>query len=210
MKNNSLGNLRKISDNYRATVDSLSGAYTLECQNDLRFSDEIKAKRLSERNARFNAEIDLAAKKATEKAASEISVLREALKSYITSSSDPDTLSTLQSLIAGGVELSNAEIDTFANGAGYAILRLLEKPSHGKIQAPDVGILEGDLKDLERHFKNISAYRGELTSIGTGGYLGQQSTAMGNVIMQVQMERLPQKMEEISNRWSFLEDAPQI
>lgn len=196
-------NLKKISGNYRATVDSLAEDYDLDGRKDYLYSDEVKAQRLQERNAAFNSRIDAAAAKAKEDAAPEIAKLREALKRYITTSADPTTLATLQSLIAGGVELSGAEIAAFADGAGYAVLRLLEKPSGGHIQAPKLESMEADLKGLETHFKDISAYRGGLASIGAGGYWGQ-SSAVGSTIMKGQFDSFIEKVDEVAGRWACL------
>lgn len=145
--------LKKINSNYRDAVDSLSEDYDLDGRRDYQFSDEIKAQRLQERNSRFNSEIDAAAKKAVDAAAPEFVKLRERLRTYIATSADPATLSTLQALISGGVELTDAEITAFADGAGYAVLRLLEGPSKGHVQAPKLDKLEVGLKELEAHFR---------------------------------------------------------
>lgn len=145
--------LKKINDNYKAAIDALSVEYEADAARDARYSDELIAQRVAERNARFNAEIDAAAKKAVDAAAPEFVKLRERLRTYIATSADPATLSTLQALISGGVELTDAEITAFADGAGYAVLRLLEGPSKGHVQAPKLDKLEVGLKELEAHFR---------------------------------------------------------
>lgn len=173
--------LKKINDEYRADVDSLSEDYDLDGRRDYLYSDEVKAQRVAERNARFNGEIDKAAQKAVEAAAPEFVKLREKLRTYITTSGDPATLSTLRALIAGGVELTDAEIAAFADGAGYAVLRLLEGPSKGHVQAPKLDKLEAGLKELESHFRNLRAYRGGMVGASTETFWGMSAT-VGSVI----------------------------
>lgn len=193
--------LKKINNDYRAAVDDLSEDYDLDGRRDYQFSDEIKAQRLQERNSRFNSEIDAAAKKAVEAAGPEFVKLRERLRTYITTSADPATLSTLQALISGGVQLSEAEIAAFADGAGYAVLRLLEGPSKGHVQAPKLDKLEADLKELESHFRNLRAYRGGMAGASTETAWGQSAT-VGSAIQQGMIDRFPAKVDEIAGRWA--------
>lgn len=197
-------NLKKISSDYKTTVDAMSHEYKADAERDSVYSDELIAQRVADRNARFNAEIDQAAQKAVTAAAPEIAKLREALRKYITTSSDPATLTTLQSLIAGGVELSNAEIAAFADGAGYAVLRLLEKPSKGHIQAPKLEAMETDLKELEVHFHNLSAYRGGMAAASSARPWGQ-SPAVGNVIAEGQINGFADKVDGIAGRFGNVE-----
>lgn len=193
--------LMKLSDDYKADVDSLSEDYDLDGRRDYQFSDEIKAQRVAERNARFNSEIDAAAKKAVDAAAPEFAKLREKLRAYITTSADPATLATLQSLIAGGVELNDAEVAAFADGAGYAVLRLLEGPSKGKVQAPKLDALEAGLKELEAHFRNLRAYRGGMDGACAETFWGQ-SAAVGSVIQQGMIDRFHTKVDEAAAQWT--------
>lgn len=193
--------LKKINNDYRAAVDDLSEDYDLDGRRDYQFSDEIKAQRLQERNSRFNSEIDAAAKKAVEAAAPEFAKLREKLRTYITTSADPATLSTLQALIAGGVQLSEAEIAALADGAGYAVLRLLEGPSKGHVQAPNLDKLEADLKELESHFRNLRAYRGGMAGASTETFWGR-SASVGSVIQQGMIDKFSGKVDEIAGRWA--------
>lgn len=194
-------NLKKLSNDYKAAVDSLSEDYDLDGRRDYLYSDEIKAQRVAERNARFNAEIDAAAKKAVDAATPEFAKLREKLRVYITTSADPATLATLQSLIAGGVELNDAEVAAFADGAGYAVLRLLEGPSKGKVQAPKLDALEAGLKELEAHFRNLRAYRGGMAGASTETFWGQ-SAAVGSVIQQGMIDRFHEKVNGIAAQWT--------
>lgn len=193
--------LMKLSDDYKADVDSLSEDYDLDGRRDYQFSDEIKAQRVAERNARFNSEIDAAAKKAVDAAAPEFAKLREKLRAYITSNADPATLSTLQALIAGGVQLNDSEIAAFADGAGYAVLRLLEGPSKGRVRAPELDKLEAGLKELEAHFRNLRAYRGGMAGASTETFWGQ-SAAVGSVIQQGMIDRFHAKVDEAATQWT--------
>lgn len=193
--------LKKINDDYKSAVDSLSEDYDLDGRRDYQFSDEIKAQRVAERNARFNGEIDKAAQKAVEAAAPEFAKLREKLRTYITTSADPATLSTIQVLIAGGVELTDAEIAAFADRAGYAVLRLLEGPSKGRVQAPKLDKLEAELKELEAHFRNLRAYRGGVASASAERFWGQ-SAAVGNVIQQGMIDKFHEKVDGIAAQWT--------
>lgn len=197
------GNLKKINDDYKSAVDSLSEDYDLDGRRDYQFSDEIKAQRLQERNARFNAEIDKAAREAADKAAPEFVKLREKLRTYITTGADPVTLSTIQVLIAGGVELTDAEIAAFADGAGYAVLRLLEGPSKGHVQAPKLDKLEAELKELEAHFRNLRAYRGGMAGASTETFWGMSAT-VGSVIQQGMIDKFHEKVDEIANGWELV------
>lgn len=193
--------LKKINDGYKTSIDALSVEFETDAARDARYSDEIKAQRVAERNARFNSEIDAAAKKAVDAAAPEFAKLRAKLRTYITTSADPATLATLQSLIAGGVELSSAEIAAFADGAGYAVLRLLEGPSKGKVQAPKLDALEAGLKELEAHFRNLRAYRGGMAGASTETFWGQ-SAAVGSVIQQGMIDKFHEKVDGIAAQWT--------
>lgn len=193
--------LKRISTNYKTAVDALSVEYETDAARDSRYSDEIKAQRVAERNDRFNAEIDAAARKAVEAAAPEFVKLRERLRTYITTSADPATLSTLQTLISGGVELTDAEIAAFADGAGYVVLRLLEGPSKGRVQAPKLDAMEQDLKSLEAHFRNVRAYRGGMAGASTETFWGRSAT-VGSAIQQGMIDKFPEKVDEIAGRWA--------
>lgn len=197
--------LKRISNNYKTAIDALSVEYETDAARDSRYSDELIAQRVAERNARFNAEIDAAAKKAVEAAAPEFDTLRKKLRTYITTSADPATLSTLQALIAGGAELSDAEIMAFADGAGYAVLRLLEGPSKGRVQAPKLDKMEADLKELEAHFRNLRAYRGGMAGASTETAWGQSAT-VGSVIQQGMIDKFPAKVDEIAGRWACVSE----
>ena len=193
--------LKKINDNYKTAIDALSVEYETDADRDSRYSDELIAQRVAERNARFNAEIDKAAQKAVDAAAPEIAKLRKVLKEYITTSGDPATLSTIQALIAGGVELTDAEIAAFADGAGYAVLRLLEGPSKGHVQAPKLDKLEAELKELEAHFRNLRAYRGGMAGASTETFWGR-SASVGSVIQQGMNDKFHEKVDEIAAQWA--------
>lgn len=193
--------LKKINDNYKTAIDALSVEYETDADRDSRYSDELIAQRVAERNARFNAEIDKAAQKAVDAAAPEIAKLRKVLKEYITTSGDPATLSTIQALIAGGVELTDAEIAAFADGAGYAVLRLLEGPSKGHVQAPKLDKLEAELKELEAHFRNLRAYRGGMAGASTETFWGR-SASVGSVIQQGMIDKFHEKVDEIAAQWA--------
>lgn len=193
--------LKKINDGYKTAIDALSVEFETDAARDARYSDEIKAQRVAERNDRFNGEIDAAAKKAVDAAAPEFAKLREKLRAYITSNADPATLSTLQALIAGGVQLNDSEIAAFADGAGYAVLRLLEGPSKGKVQAPKLDALEAGLKELEAHFRNLRAYRGGAAGASAETFWGQ-SAAVGSVIQQGMIDRFHEKVDGIAAQWT--------
>lgn len=130
--------------------------------------------------------------------------LREALRAYITTGSDPVTLSTLQALISGGVELTDAEVTAFADGAGYTVLRLLEGPSKGRVQAPKLDKLEAGLKELEAHFRNLRAYRGGMAAASTERFWGQSAT-VGSVIQQGMIDKFHEKVDGIAAQWSSID-----
>lgn len=192
--------LKKINDTYRAAIDALSVEFETDAARDARYSDEIKAQRVAERNARFNAEIDAAAKKAVETTAPEFTKLREKLRTYITASADPATLATLQALIAGGVQLTDAEIAAFADGAGYTVLRLLEGPSKGHVQAPKLDKLEAELKELEAHFRNLRAYRGGMAAASAESAWGMSAT-VGSAIQAGVIDKFSGKVDGIAAQW---------
>ena len=196
--------LLKISNIYREKVDDLSRDYDLDARRDYMFSDTIKAEKVSERNDKFNRLIDQAAEEAAGKAEPEIAKLRECLKQYITGSSDPTTLSTLQSLIAAGVQLNNTEINAFAQVGGYGVLKMLERPSGGHIQAPRVEGLEKDVDELTAYFRSIRAYRGEMADATSETFWGM-SAPVGSTIQQGMIEGFGAKLDELAGRWAVLE-----
>lgn len=196
--------LKKINDAYKTAIDALSVEYETDSARDSRYSDELIAQRVTERNSRFNAQIDQEAQKAINAAAPEFVKLREALRAYITTGSDPVTLSTLQALISGGVQLTDAEIAAFADGAGYAVLRLLEGPSKGHVQAPKLDKLEAGLKELESHFRNLRAYRGGMAAASAEGAWGMSAT-VGSVIQQGMIDKFHEKVDGIAAQWSSID-----
>jgi len=195
--------LKEIASDYRTAVDELAEEYELDGRQDYLYNDEIKAQRVQERNADFNERIARVAAKAQEAATPEIAKLRGAIQAYITTSTDPATVQTLQALLSAGVELSSAEIEAFAQKGGYGVLRLLEKPSMGHIVAPSPERYERELKDLERNFRDIGFYRGKLAAIGPGGYFGQGST-VSSVVMQGMIDKLPAKLDAMAERWACI------
>jgi len=195
--------LKKISSNYRAAVDELAPAYTKDAAPDASYNDEIRAERARARNNDYNARIDALARKAQEAAAPEIAELRRAIQAYTTSSTDPATLATLQGLISAGVELSDAEIKAFAQKGGYAVLKLLERPSKGHVKAPDPMRFEQELRDLEIHFKDISTYRGGLAKISPDKPWGLVPVT-GNVIMAGRLDKFPAKLDAMAERWACI------
>ena len=201
---NAFDKLKKISSDYKIAVDALTPDYQHDGARDHLWSEEVQARMKTDRNAAYNAEIDKLAQKAQEQAAPVIAELRETVQRYITSSTDPATLTTLQGLIAAGADLSEAEIKAFAEKGGYYVLRLLEKPSRGHITAPSLEKFEAEVADLERHFRDLWAYRGGLASIGSGGYFGQASTT-SSVIMKGMIDGLPGKLDAMAERWAVLE-----
>ena len=142
---NAFDKLKKISSDYKNAVDALTPDYQSDGARDHLWSEAEQARRKTERNAAYNAEIDKLARKAQEQAAPVIAELREAVQRYITSSTDPATLTTLQGLIAAGVALTDAEINAFAQKGGYGVLRLLERPSRGHVKAPVPEVYEKEL-----------------------------------------------------------------
>ena len=196
--------LLKISNDYREKVDDLAQDWDLDGRRDYLYADEIKAQRVQERNSKFNKLIDEAAQEAAEKAEPEIAKLRECLKQYITGSSDLATLSTLQSLIAAGVQLNNTEINAFAQAGGYGVLKMLERPSGGHIQAPRVEGLKKDVDELTAYFRSIRAYRGEMADATSETFWGM-SAPVGSTIQQGMIAGFGAKLDEIQRRWNALE-----
>ncbi len=196
--------LKRISNDYRATVDGLGEDYELAGRQDYLYNDTLKGQRVQQRNADFNERIAQAAARAQTAAGLEIGKLRAALQTYITNSTDPATVQTLQALLAAGVELSDIEIAAFAEKGGYAILKLLEKPSRGHIVAPAPERYKLEMDNLERHFKDLWAYRGSMADFGPGGYAGR-SSAVGSVIMQGKLDKFPAEVDAMAQRWAALE-----
>lgn len=196
--------LLKISNNYKETVDDLAQDCDLDGRRDYLYADEIKAQRVQERNSKFNKLVDRAAEEAAERAMPEIGKLRERLKQYVTSSSNPAAMQTLQALLAGGVELSSAELAAFAEGADYATLRLLEKPSGGHIQAPSLADMEKDVKELAAHFRSLRAYRGAIAGASTEIFWGMPAP-VGSKIQEGMLTHFPEKLDAMQQRWAILE-----
>lgn len=199
--NDVFGKLKKISDNYKETVDDISENYDLDGRKDYLYSDEVKAERQQKRNTRFHAEVDEVAQKAVRDAAPLIAKLRTAMRKYIVTSADPTTLATLQSLISGGIELADLEIEAFAAEGGYAVLRMLENHS-SRIQAPKPDALEADAKELESYFRNLTVYRGgSLAETSTARPWGQ-SPVLGSAIEEGRINGFGAKLEEMATRWA--------
>lgn len=196
-------NLNRISNNYKAVIDALSAEFSAESERDSRYSDELIAERRAERTGRFNAEIEKAAEKAREDAAPIIEKLRTALKEYVAFGGDPSTIAALQSLIVGGVELSEGEVEAFAANASYPAQLLLEKVSGGHFTARKMADFEADLQELSAHFRNLRAYRGEMSSISKEGFWGSSAT-VGSFIEQKQIDGFAAKLDEISARWDMI------
>lgn len=197
-------NLKRIASSYKEDVDALAVSYRAEVDRDANFRDDIRESRAADRNARFNAEISSKAAAAKEKAATEIAGLREKLHKYITAPGDPAVLQTLQALLSSGVELTKEEIKVFSASGNYAVLRMLEKPSRGTVRPVRVEAYEVALGELTELFNNLSAYRGELASIGPGGYIVKYST-VGNSIMESRVRNFPAKADELAEMWGKLE-----
>lgn len=201
---NAFDKLKKISSDYKNAVDALAPDYQSDGARDHLWSEAEQARRKTERNAAYNAEIDKLARKAQEQAAPVIAELREAVQRYITSSTDPATLTTLQGLIAAGVALTDAEINAFAQKGGYGVLRLLERPSRGHVKAPVPEVYEKELQELERYFRDIKSYRGGLAAISTDRPWGQYP-AVGNVIAEGKINGFAGKVDGFAERWAVLE-----
>ena len=201
-----LETLKKISNEYMEGVDKLGPVYEYQTRHaaDHLYNDKERERRVAERNADFNGQIDALAQEAREKAAPVIAQLRRAMKEYMTSSTDLAALTALQGLITAGVALTDAEITAFAEKGGYGVLRLLEKPSRGHIKAPSAEAFERAMDDLERHFRDIGCYRSDLAAISTERPWGQGPT-VGNVIMKGMIADFPQKLDELAERWALLE-----
>lgn len=196
--------LKRINNNYKTTIDALSVEHETDAARDARYSDELIAQRVAERNARFNAEIDKAAQEAVDKAAPEFAKLRAKLRAYITDTADLATVQTLSALISAGVALSEGEMEAYAQKGGYNALRLLEKPSGGRIQAPKLDAMEQDLKSLEAHFRNLRAYRGGMAGANTERFWGQSAT-VGSVIQQGMIDKFHEKVDGIAAQWSSID-----
>lgn len=197
--------LERISNDYRNAVGELSVKYEKESRFDVQYNDEIRAKRHKDRAAVYDAEIVKLAEKAVTEAEPEIAKLRTALQTYITTSADPAVLQTLQTLLAAGTTLTSAEIAAFEAKGGYAVLRLLEEPSHGHVQAPRLDALERDLTDLQGYFGRLSAYRAGMGDTNPNMPFGQ-SGGVGSTIMQGQVEKFSAKLAEMSSRWAVMGD----
>ena len=203
---NELAELKKISVEYKDAVDELSSAYEYQVRyaEDHLYNDAERERRVAARNADFNGKICALAQKAQADAAQVISQLREEFQEYITTSTNPATIQTVSALLSAGVELSNMEITAFAENGGYGVLRLLEKPSKGHIKAPDPATFEREVSNLERHFRDISSYRGALAAISTERPWGQ-GPSTGNAIMKEALKHFPEKLDEMAQHWAFLE-----
>lgn len=196
--------LKKIYADYKTAVDALAPAYVKDAAPDASYNDTIQAERAQARNEKFNAEIDRLAAKAEADATTEIEKLRAAVHSYIVNSTDPATVQTLQALLSAGVELSSAEIDSFAQKGGYAVLRMLERHSGGHVQAPSLEQFNQDVKDVILHVQGLKYYRGELAAIGTGGLFGQ-SAEMSNIVVGGWFNTFPAELDKMAERWAVLE-----
>lgn len=196
--------LKKISDSYKKTATDIAENYDLDGRKDYLYSDEVKGQREAERNIRFNAEIDKAAEKALSEAMAEIDKLRGAVREYVVSSDDAAALAALQALVSSGVELSDSELAAFSQKGGFATWKLLEKSSGGKVRAPRLERLEEDLGELTSFFKNVVFFRGGLGGINVARPWGQSGT-FGDVVMRGQLDKFPEKLSQMQERWEKIE-----
>lgn len=201
--------LKKISDNYKESTDDMAENCVLDSYKDFRYSDAVKTEREQKRNTQFHAAVDEAVQKAVKDAEPLIGKLRTALKRYVVTSSDQAALETLRYLIAGGIGLTDLELEAFADRGGYAIMRLLENHSKGRISAPKLAELEADTKELEAHFRDLTAYRGDMAATSTARPWGQSPT-LGNALEANRINGFKAKLEEMETRWAcvFGDNAP--
>lgn len=197
--------LERICNDYKTAIDALGVEYERESRYDAQYNENVQNKRRQDRNSVYDAKIVGLAKEAKTAAAPEIAKLRAALQEYVTTSADPATLQTLQTLLAAGTTLTGAEINAFEAAGGYAVLRLLEGPSNGHIQAPRLDAMERDLIDLTGFFGRLDAYRGTMGDTNPGTPFGQ-SGGVGSVIMEGQIDGFPARLAEMSTRWAVMGD----
>lgn len=202
---NSFDTLKKIFANYKSDVDALETEYRQDVARDLTFNDKIIAERAQRRNEAYGNRIDVLSDRARTAAAQEIGKLKAALNEYVTTSTatDKDKIQTLSALLAAGVELTGREITAFADGAGYAVLRMLAPHSNGRIIAPDLSRLEQDLKDIKLRADALRHYRGPLLhdTGGISGLFGQDGFG-SNATATVLLENAPAELDEMAGRWS--------
>lgn len=195
--------LETVSNDYKARIDELSAEYEREEQTDQRYNDELREQRHRERLPEYDAKIKALAEKAQERAQAEIDRMRTRLKEYITSSSDPATMQALSSLIASGVKLTSAEVKAFADGAGYAILRMLEPMGGGQITAPRLDGLQNDINALEGYFKRLEVYRGKMGDTNTAQPRPYgQSGRVASTIQAGQIGHFHDRLSEMEPRWT--------
>lgn len=189
-------------------VDAIIPGQQVEAKSDHYFADAVQSQRREARRAAAEFAINDGAKAAREKATAEVEAMRTAFKKYMTATSDPGALQSLQALVNAGVELTPAEVEAYAATGDYATLRILEPHSKGRVTAPSVEAFEQDMRAILGHFDMLTAYSGpacELAEAVTARPWGQSARVNG-AILKGTIPTFPGKLAEIAARWEIVRE----
>ncbi len=206
MNKEHFANIQKAQNDYIRRIDNLAAAQNKEAQTDYIFSDAVKRDRLEARRKAAQFAMSDGAREAKQKAAVEVEAMKQAFRAYIVKPTDPATLASLQALLSGGVDLTDREIQAYADMGNYTILRLLQPYSRGRVTVPDIDAFERDMGEILSHFDTLSAYSGannELADFVTARPWGQ-SAAVNGAILKGSIPKFPGKLEEIASRWAIV------
>ncbi len=209
MNKNHFDNLAKASTDFIKSVDSIIPDVQKNAAEDKNWAEFVQKDRREARAAYVAATINEGAATAKRKADAELDAMRAAFKKYMTTTSDPGALQSLQALIGAGVKLSRAEVEAFAASNDYATLRLLEPHSQGRVKAPDLTRFETDMKEIAFYFGGLSSYSGpacELADYTTAHYFGLPSKTAGTIV-KGKADHFQATLDEIAARWSMVKEG---
>ena len=115
MNKNHFDAIQKAQDDYIRRIDNLAAAQAKEAETDYIFADAVKRDRLEARREAAQFAMSDGMKEAWGKAQAEIDAMREAFRRYLTAPADPAQLATLRSLLDSGLELTDREIQAYAD-----------------------------------------------------------------------------------------------
>lgn len=208
MKKVHFDRLAKISNDYVNTINSMIPAYQQGEAGDTVYNAEVQQQRRATRTAEAAQNITKEAENMKKAASAEIEAMKAAFRKYMTNTSNPAALQSLTALIAGGAELTSAEIEAFAAESDFAILRLLEPRSRGRVTAPKYEAFDRDMGDIMTFFNQLCAYSGpasELAACIEARPWGQSARVNG-AILKGTIPNFPGKLDTIAERWAVVKE----
>lgn len=207
MNKNHFDAIQKAQDDYIRRIDNLAAAQAKEAETDYIFADAVKRDRLEARREAAQFAMSDGMKEAWGKVQTEIDAMREAFRRYLTAPADPAQLATLRALLDSGLELTDREIQAYADMGNYTILRLIQPHAKGHIKLPSFDEFEHTMARIKEHFDILAAYSGpnnELADFVTVRPWGQGAIVNG-AVLKGSIPKFPALLADFCDRWSMIE-----